>query len=273
MAAHQPMARSRGFSLLELVTVLVLLAILGLVTAAILRQPIEASADVQRRARLADTADQVMARMARDLRLAVPNSIRASADGRAIEFLLAPSAGRYRAVAAGTAGGPETTDVLDFTTADTSFALMAPLTEAPLAGQWAVVYNLSAEGALANAWSGDNRATVAAGSTTTRVLLAPGFRFPFRSPAQRVYFVTQAVQYRCGPDDVLYRHAGYAPTAAMQVPPAGTPSVMAEGISLCEFRYIGGDASRQGLASLQLGLSREGETLSLLRSVHLPNQP
>lgn len=265
--------RSRGFSLLELVTVLVVLAVLGLVTAAILRQPIEASADVQRRAQLADNADQVMSRMARDLRLALPNSIRASPDGRAIELLLAPSAGRYRAVAASVAAGPETTDTLDFSTADTSFALMAPLTEAPLAGQWAVVYNLSAEGDQANAWAGDNRATVGAGSTPTRVVLAPGFRFPFASPSQRVYFVSQAVQYRCGADGLLHRHAAYAPAAAMQVPPPGSSSVMAEGVSLCVFRYIAGDGSRQGLATLQLGLSREGETLSLLRSVHLPNQP
>ncbi|MBS3896311.1 type II secretion system protein [Silanimonas sp.] len=274
MARRAPKARlSRGLSLIEMVTVIVVLAVLGLVTAAILRQPIEASADVQRRAQLADNADQVMARMARDLRLALPNSIRASPDGRAIELLLAPSAGRYRAVAASVAAGPETTDTLDFSTADTSFALMAPLTEAPLAGQWAVVYNLSAEGDQANAWAGDNRATVGAGSTPTRVVLAPGFRFPFASPSQRVYFVSQAVQYRCGADGLLHRHAAYAPTAAMQVPPPGSASVMAEGVNLCVFSTLAGDASRQGLATLQLGLSREGETLSLLRSVHLPNQP
>lgn len=263
----------RGFTLVELVIVIVLLAVLSLVTAAILRQPIDASADVQRRARLADAADQVMVRMTRDLRLALPNSIRASADGRAIELLLAPSAGRYRAVAAAVPVGVETTDPLDFAIADTSFGMMAPLSEPPEAGQWAVVYNLAATGTQANAWAGDNRATVGTGSTTTRVVLDPAFRFPFRSPAQRVYFVTQAVQYRCGADGVLYRHAGFAPTAVQQVPPAGSGATMAEGVSLCVFRYTAGDASRQGLATLQIGLTRDGETLSLLKSVHVPNPP
>ncbi len=263
----------RGFTLVELVIVIVLLAVLSLVTAAILRQPIDASADVQRRARLAAAADQVMARMTRDLRLALPNSIRASADGRAIELLLAPSAGRYRAVAAAVPSTPDTTDPLDFAVADTSFGMMAPLAEAPAAGQWAVVYNLASTGPQANAWAGDNRATVGAGSTTSRVVLDPGFRFPFRSPAQRVYVVTEAVQYRCGADGVLYRHAGYAPTAVQQVPPPGGAGVMAEGVGLCVFRYTAGDASRQGLATLQIGLTRDGETLSLLKSVHVPNQP
>ena len=86
--------RAAGFSLIELVVVLVLMAALALVSVALIRQPIDASADVQRRARLADAADQAMARLSRDIRLALPNSIRTSADGRAIEMLVAPMGGQ-----------------------------------------------------------------------------------------------------------------------------------------------------------------------------------
>ena len=259
-----------GFSLLELVIVMVLVGVLATVSAALIRQPIDASADVQRRARLADAADQAMARISRDLRLALPNSIRTSADGRAIEMLIAPMAGRYRARPA--AAGPF--DVLDFAVADTAFDLLAPLPVAPSAGQWAVVYNLAAEGPLANAWAGDNRGVIGAGSTTMRIVLTPSFRFPFASPSQRVYVVDQAVQYRCASDGRLFRHAGYAPGAAMVVPPpTAAGALLAEGVSLCSFRYQPGHASRQGLAALSLAITREGESVNLLKSVHLPNLP
>lgn len=265
---------AHGFSLVELVIVLVLLGVLSVFAADLIRQPIDASADVQRRARLADAADQAMSRMSRDLRLALPNSIRSSTDGRAIELLLAPMAGRYRANPASTVvDAVRDADVLDFSTADASFALMADLPTAPAAGQWAVVYNLVADGGVANAWAGDNRATVAAGSSLRQIQLAPSFQFPFASPAQRVYFVSQAVQYRCAPDGQLLRHVGYAPTAAMQVPAATPPALVAEGASFCDFRYVAGAQTRQSLASLRLTLTREGESVSLLKSVHVPNLP
>lgn len=258
-----------GFSLVELVVVLVLLGILATVSVQILRQPIDASADAQRRARLADAADQAMARLSRDLRLALPNSIRTSADGRAIEMLIAPMAGRYRARPTAAGAG----DVLDFAAADDGFDIVAPLPEAPGAGQWAVVYNLTADGLQANAWAGDNRAIIAAGSTPTRIALAPAFQFPYPSPAQRVYVVSGAVQYRCDAGGNLLRHAGYAPGAGMVVPPAAAGTLVAEGLGLCSFRYQPGNASRQGLASLSLSVTRDGESLSLLKSVHLPNLP
>lgn len=261
--------RAAGFSLIELVVVIVLIGILATVSVALIRQPIDASVDVQRRARLADAADQAMARISRDLRLALPNSIRTSADGRAIEMLVAPMAGRYR----GRPTAGDSGDVLDFAAADASFDLLAPLPAAPSPGQWAVVYNLTADGTQANAWAGDNRATVGAGSTTMRINLAAPFQFPFASPSQRVYVVDQAVQYRCASDGQLRRHAGFAPGIAMVVSPPGTSSLLAEGVSLCSFRFEAGNASRQGLAALSLAITREGESVSLLKSVHLPNLP
>jgi MSHA biogenesis protein MshO len=258
-----------GFSLIELVVVIVLIGVLATVSVALIRQPIDASADVQRRARLADAADQAMARISRDLRLALPNSIRTSTDGRAIEMLIAPMAGRYRARPTAAGGG----DLLDFIAADASFDLLAPLPAIPAAGQWAVVYNLAASGTQANAWAGDNRATIGSGSTATRITLAAPFQFPFPSPSQRVYVVDQAVQYRCAGDGQLRRHAGYSPTTSMVVPPVGSSALLAEGVSLCNFRFDAGNASRQGLAALSLAITREGESVNLLKSVHLPNLP
>ena len=263
------MSRARGFTLVELVVVIVLVGILATVAVQIIRQPIDASADVQRRAKLADAADQAMSRISRDLRLALPNSIRTSADGRAIEMLIAPMAGRYRAGRTAAGGG----DILNFTQTQFTFDVLSPLPQAPQPGQWIVVYNLAATGPSANAWVGDNRATVGVGSTTSRVEMSPAFQFPFPSPAQRFYVVSGAVQYRCDASGQLLRHAGYAPTAAMVVPAPGAGALLAEGASVCSFRVQPGTTTRQAITSLSLALTREGESVSLLKSVHLPNLP
>ncbi len=263
----------QGFTLIELVIVIILLGVLATVSLELLRQPIDASADAQRRARLADSADQAMARMSRDLRLSLPNSVRVLDGGRAIEMLLAPAGGRYRARTRAVASPEGPGDVLDFATADTSFDLLAPLAQVPAVGQWAVVYNLSAEGTQANAWAGDNRASIGAGSTADRMVLASGFRFPFASPGQRVYLVDGAVQYRCTGDGRLLRHSGYAITASPVAGPAGSAPLVVDGVSFCDFRYAPGTTSRQGLASLSLALTRENESVSLLKSLHLANVP
>ena len=49
-----------GFTLIELVMVIVLIGVLATVSAALIRQPIDASADVQRRARLADAQAAIL---------------------------------------------------------------------------------------------------------------------------------------------------------------------------------------------------------------------
>jgi MSHA biogenesis protein MshO len=264
------MRRAAGFSLLEVVVVLVLVGVLATVSTQLLRQPIDASNDVQRRARLADAADQAMARISRDIRLALPNSVRVNATGTAIEFLMAPAGGRYRAAPTAAGSG----DVLDFATADASFDVLSPLAAAPQSGQWVVIYNLGAEGPQANAWRGDNRATVGAGSTPSNIVLAPPFRFPFPSPTRRFYLVSGAVQYACTADGRLMRFAGYPPAAAMLSPPAGgTSGVLADAVGLCEFRYAPGAGSRNALVTLRLAVERDGERVTLLKSVHLPNAP
>jgi hypothetical protein len=85
--------------------------------------------------------------------------------------------------------------------------------------------------------------------------------------------VDQAVQDRCASVGQLRRHAGYAPATTMVVPPVGSSALLAEGVSLCSFRFEAGNASRQGLAALSLAITRDGESVNLLKSVHLPNLP
>ena len=85
-----------GFSLVELVTTIALTGLLAVGFAQLLQHPIRGYAAVSRRAELVSIADASMRRMARDLRRALPNSIRIAAGGTAIELLHTQGGARYR---------------------------------------------------------------------------------------------------------------------------------------------------------------------------------
>src|SRR5690606_958023 len=81
---------------------------------------IQSFSDVSRRAELVDIADNALQRMTRELRDALPNSIRINPGGNALEFLNTTTGGRYRAgQESGGGGNPlvngssDTFDVLD----------------------------------------------------------------------------------------------------------------------------------------------------------------
>lgn len=93
----QPMRRYRGVTLVELIATLVITAILASVVASFITYPIEGLVALSRRAALVDAAESSLRRMARDIRLALPNSVRVTntATGFALEMLPIVDGGKY----------------------------------------------------------------------------------------------------------------------------------------------------------------------------------
>jgi prepilin-type N-terminal cleavage/methylation domain-containing protein len=87
--------RQRGFSLIELVMVIVILGVVGATVAVFMRKPVDAYVDTSRRAALSDLADTAVRRIARDVRRALPNSVR-NPSNQCIEFIPTRTGGRYR---------------------------------------------------------------------------------------------------------------------------------------------------------------------------------
>lgn len=253
-----------GFTLVEAVMVITITGIIATVVATFIRAPIQGYFDAARRAELTDVADTSIRRIARDLRLALPNSVRLTGGNQVIEFLQVRTGGRYRAEL-----GAVGDDILDFSLADTSFNILGPVVTF-VAGDQLVVYNLGIPGADAYAGNNISAITGIAGNNVT----INAKQFPFASPGNRFQIVDTPVTYVCdSAARTLTRYWGYPITVAQSNPPAGGNNALLATSVTCNFSYAPGVTARSGLVSMQLATALGGESVNLYHEVHVSNVP
>lgn len=305
-AAHAATRGARGFTLIELIVVVIVLGIIAAVAAIAIREPLDGYRAAVRRAELVDAADTALRRIGREVRLALPNSVRVTGAGPIyLELLLTKSGGRYRSQPDGTGAG----DVLDFGAPDTSFDTLGPMSslsgQAVAAGDVLVVHNLFALPAVAtsNAYTYNQAAYCAAASSAncnastvtgtaagalaneTRISFASR-QFPLSSPGNRFFVVSGPVTYVCNPGAVdangdgtgtLTRVSGYTigltqPTGTYTGSPA--TAILAQNVTACAITYDQIVLTQSyGLVSMRLELTRGNERVSLYHEVHVSNVP
>lgn len=254
-----------GFTLVEMVIVMVITGIIGGMVAMFIRAPVQGYVDSARRADMSDIADTALRRISRDLRLALPNSVRVTGTNT-IDFLSTTGGGRYRA---GTGG---TNNELDFSVVDPSFEVIGAM-PILVAGDQVVVYNLSIPGA--DAYLNDNRATYSSNAGGV-ITFAAGRQFPFESPGRRFQVVHEQVRYICDTaTGNLTRYWGFPiATPSAGVPAGGSSALMASNVSACNFTYdTNVVAQRSGLVTMNLSITESGETVTLYSAIHVSNVP
>lgn len=287
--------------MIELVTTIALTGVLTVGLAKLLQYPMQGYAAVSRRAELVALADISMRRMTRDLRRALPNSVRVTGGGTVLELLHTNGGARYR-LEPGTndAGGPAEqdhtapADWLSFG-GDASWNVLGRFQNltfgygTPLpAGTRAAVYptgsNVWSEAALdaspASITPSTTTLTIVDDADEDQLRLSASHRFALESPSSRLYVVDTPVTYFCDLAGAsLWRIDGYPiasvqPTSRTSAPlSAGRSARAADRIEQCRFDYVPGTPTRSGLVSVEIALANAGERVRLLQQVQVHNAP
>ena len=269
----------RGFTLIEMVISIALIALIALVAAPMLRLPLTAWLDATRRAEMTNALEAVNSKLADDLRRALPNSVRVQQIGPRVllEVLEVRAWGRHRAGPSGGAqvcpavcAGPGTQDALEAACSETCFTSIGALEgDPPVAGtDWVVVNPLGPGVPGADPYFGGNVA-VANGIKTrlTSIGAAPdgnqlriaAHTFPALAASRRFYVVATPVTWDCDPGTQRLTRRWNYPIAAAQpaaFAAASNSAPMATQVSSCAVRYTAtGTSGRGGIVHIDLRLA------------------
>lgn len=266
----------RGVTLVEMIVVISVTGVLVAMVSLFGQNQIAAYLDTASRAALADAADTALRRISREVQSALPNSVRVSGNA-VLEYVPVRDGGRYRVGLTALGTG----DPLDVSSpGDTTFDVLGPAVTAQ-AGDRLVIYNLGQTGS--DVYDGSNsRALNTLGSLNA--LGFAGAQFPFDSPQHRFQIVGGPVSYQCDlANRVLRRRWCYNFQAAQPVVFGGLPvhpacaaeqsAILVDGVTACVITYTPGVMMRNGLVTLALTLTQNGESATLMHQVEVLNTP
>jgi MSHA biogenesis protein MshO len=273
----------QGFTLIESVIVIAITGVLAAVVSMFIVSPVQAYLSTAARATLVDQADLSLRRIGRDLRIALPNSVRVSGSGLALELVPTISGARYSTDGAGALG---------FGVLDTGFAIVGPALSLARNPQDLVFYNLGTGITGSDAYapnttlldqaSSNRRSSLTAAGSATSIVISSlaGLPTAALSAPHRVLAVDPPVTYRCDlTAGTLTRFQGYGWQATQPDPPAGgTSAVLATGVAACRFSADGTlVAARAALVNLRLTLAASAgtgtESVTLQHAVYVDNLP
>lgn len=256
------MSQRNGFSLIELIVVIAVLGVLMAGTATYITRGISAYSDTVRREDLAAIGRVSVERLTRELRTALPNSLRVS--NNCLEFLPIQTGSAYL--------------TLPIDVTSSSFTAVAFTLPAASGTRYVVVYPYT----ITNLYTTSSPSPMAvvssvAGSPTATVALAATHRFSDASPQQRFFIVGEPISF-CVVGTQLIRYSRYGLNTVQSAPPASGNALLADniqtvdtGIAVTPFTYIPGTLKRNAIVTLDLRFMVDDEWIRLTHEVQIRN--
>ncbi|GAA5218988.1 type II secretion system protein [Corallincola platygyrae] len=273
MACYR-LKKARGITLIEMIVTILLLGIVSVSITRFIEVGSEIYVDVAAREQLLSESRFALERMTRDVRAAVPNSVRVTSGISGTETVQCMELLPLR--------GSSSYTALPVTVSATTAQAISIKSYSFSSGDQMLVYPLQTDhvydASSARRYQVTAINSVPGEDDLEQLEFGSATQFAADSPTNRFYLAAQPISY-CVRGGQLYLHTGYGYNTNQQVFGAGG-ALMANQISnnlLVEpvFRYAGANQNRNALVIIRLKLSRpdDGETLAYNHEVQVPNVP
>ncbi|MGI5310593.1 PilW family protein [Rheinheimera sp. WS51] len=262
--------QNRGFTLIELVITLVVLAILAVGVTSYIGIGASMYSDTAQREQLLGQSRFVAERMLRELRNAAPNSIRVQQQAgimSCIEFSPVAAAGFYSVAPI----KPDNHAKLELNLYNWQAGLLnkAFLIYPLNPSDYYATSNARIELSGAVVTNSADITTPAQGATVKLSLNSP-HSFEHQSPQKRFYIVDPPVSY-CAANGQIRRLVGHNYNTGLPI--IGSGVLMAESVRRAEFKILPAVLTRNAVVNMLLVFGPEGSDLFFNYEVHIPNVP
>ncbi len=260
-------SRQNGFTLIELISVVVILALISGLGATFIVKSVDSYTDLQERTNMVQHSRVVVEQMTRQLRTALPNGVRVSTSGNCIEFLPVVAASNYIGEVPDPENGASATSSVSVISMTINSSSPEHVIIAPYAST--EVYT-----------SADPAARVDLGtlgsSPYTSIPLGSSHQFLRNSVDKRI-FITEDPRRFCLSGSNLYKYYGYGLSTATlgDTDPGGSSAIMANAVSTAStaFALSSGSEDRNATIDINLSFTQGSQTLAVTHTVFIRNVP
>lgn len=266
-----------GFTLVELIMVIVVLGILATGSVRFIALSAEGLVDTGARQALASSATIAVEKVLRDVRRALPNSVRVFDDGgnQCLELVPILHSSAYLSVP--TAAAASSFQSIQFVNAvggESGFVAVYPASVSAVYGS-----NQSRSAVTAVASSVGVAGTADENLQTITFTGGASYRFPSDSPSKRFYLVGQPISFCNDSSGRLWRYQNYGFNldSRSSIPTTGANRVLiADSLQSLSFNYTPAQLQRNAVVRMSLTIVRlndASESINISQEVQLRNVP
>jgi MSHA biogenesis protein MshO len=251
--------RQKGFSLIELITVVVILGIISSISVSFVVKTTQSYQQTQARSKLTMHARQAMERMSRQLRAALPYSVRVTNSNQCIEFMPVASGGFYLNAVSDTKNNAPAQSVINVAPHQIDFGSAVYMTIGAMSSN--------------EIYGGANQSIATVSSRSQTSVSLSSAKTWLRNSVNKRFYLLSSPQAFCVVSNQLRIYENQS-LIATSVNTASASSLLADNVSATTpFSLTMASDNRNTVIQFQLTFSESGQSLDFGQQVMIRNVP